>query len=63
MSSFQLQAGDKADDFDFNTPWATQQNFYESLGEKPAVLVFLRYYGCPVCQMEKIGRASCRERV
>jgi len=52
MSSFQLQAGDKAHDFDFNTPWATQQNFYESLGDKPAVLVFLRYYGCPVCQME-----------
>ena len=52
MSNFQLQTGDKAHDFDFNTPWATQQNFYESLGNKPAVLVFLRYYGCPVCQME-----------
>jgi len=52
MSYLQLQVGDKAHDFDFETPWLPQQNFYETSGNKPAVLVFLRYQGCPVCQME-----------
>lgn len=47
-----LQVGDKAPDFDFQTPWLSQQNFYETMGNNPAVLVFLRYQGCPVCQME-----------
>ena len=52
MSNLQLQKGDKAQDFDFTTPWSAQQSFYESLGDQGAVLVFLRYQGCPVCQME-----------
>lgn len=52
MSNFQLQVGDKAHDFDFETPWSPRQNFYETLRNKPAILVFLRYHGCPVCQME-----------
>ena len=52
MSKLQLQVGDKAHDFDFKTPWSPRQNFYETLKNKPAVLVFLRYQGCPVCQME-----------
>jgi peroxiredoxin len=52
MSSLQLQSGDKAHDFTFDTPWTSRQNFFETLNNKPAVLVFLRYLGCPVCQME-----------
>ena len=52
MTYLQLQVGDKAHDFYFDTPWSPRQNFYETLGNKPAILVFLRYQGCPVCQME-----------
>ena len=47
-----LTIGDKAPDFRFKTPWDDEVNFYDALGNKPAVLIFLRYYGCPVCQME-----------
>ncbi|MDJ0765331.1 MAG: peroxiredoxin-like family protein [Myxococcota bacterium] len=50
--TIQLQQGDKAADFVYDTPWETGQNFYASAGKKTAVLVFLRYLGCPVCQVE-----------
>jgi peroxiredoxin len=52
MSHPKLKIGDKAHDFYFQTPWSPRQNFYEAVRNKPAVLVFLRYQGCPVCQME-----------
>jgi peroxiredoxin len=52
MSYQRLQAGDKAHDFNFQTPWSQRQNYYETMGNNPAILVFLRYQGCPVCQME-----------
>jgi peroxiredoxin len=52
MGYIKLKAGDKAHDFDFETPWSRRQNFYETVGSKPAILLFLRYQGCPVCQME-----------
>ena len=48
----QLKKGDTAPDFTFNTPWKEGGNFYNECGDKTAVLVFLRYHGCPVCQME-----------
>jgi peroxiredoxin len=47
-----LAMGDKAPDFRFQTPWDDEVNFYDAAGNKPAVLIFLRYYGCPVCRME-----------
>ena len=47
-----LTTGDSAPDFRFQTPWDNDANFYEACGNKPAVLIFLRYYGCPVCRME-----------
>lgn len=47
-----LNAGDTAPDFTFDTPWEPQQRFYETAGRKTAVLFFLRYQGCPVCQMK-----------
>ncbi len=52
MSREKLEAGDMAPDFFFQTPWSSRQSFYETAGNNPAVLVFLRYLGCPVCQME-----------
>ncbi len=47
-----LNIGDKAPDFRFRAPWDGETNFYDAVGNNPAVLIFLRYYGCPVCQME-----------
>ena len=42
----------KAPDFRFKPPWDGEVNFYDAVGNSPAILIFLRYYGCPVCQME-----------
>jgi peroxiredoxin len=47
-----LTIGNKALDFKFKTPWDGEVNFYDAVGNNPAVLIFMRYYGCPVCQME-----------
>jgi peroxiredoxin len=47
-----LDRGSKAPDFTFNTPWKKNVSFYREVGDKTAALFFLRYYGCPVCQME-----------
>ncbi|MCX5849421.1 MAG: peroxiredoxin-like family protein [Deltaproteobacteria bacterium] len=47
-----LTLGNKAPDFRFKTPWDDEINFYNAVGNNRAVLIFLRYYGCPVCQME-----------
>jgi len=47
-----LVMGNKAPDFKFKTPWDDEVKFYDAAGNNPAVLIFLRYYGCPVCQME-----------
>jgi thioredoxin-dependent peroxiredoxin len=47
-----LQPGDMAPDFTFETPWEKGLTFSDCAKGKPAVLVFLRYYGCPVCQMD-----------
>ena len=50
--STQLKVGDKAPNFQFDTPWRSSQDFYGTVQNKDSVLVFLRYHGCPVCQME-----------
>jgi peroxiredoxin len=47
-----LAIGDKAPDFEFKTPWDDEVKFHYAVGNNPAVLIFLRYYGCPVCRME-----------
>jgi peroxiredoxin len=47
-----LALGNKAHDFKFKTPWDDKVKFYDAVGNNPAVLIFLRYYGCPVCRME-----------
>jgi len=47
-----LTLGNKAPDFKFTTPWDGEVNFYYAVGDNSAVLIFLRYYGCPVCRME-----------
>jgi len=52
MKYIKLQFNDTAPDFKFNTPWETGLFFYKQTGKNPGVLIFLRYQGCPVCQME-----------
>ena len=47
-----LNIGNKARDFKFTTPWNEDVSFHDAVDNNPAVLIFLRYYGCPVCQME-----------
>ncbi|MHB8910206.1 MAG: redoxin domain-containing protein [Syntrophales bacterium] len=47
-----LNVGDAAPDFDFETPWKDPSTLYHVLNDGPVILIFLRYLGCPVCQME-----------
>ena len=47
-----LKVGGKAPNFQFDTPWRSTRKFYETIEHQNAVLVFLRYHGCPICQME-----------
>ena len=39
-------------DFTFNTPWKTSCQFYDFLENTRALLIFLRYIGCPLCQLK-----------
>jgi peroxiredoxin len=47
-----LYAGGDAPVFVFDTPWKKGLRLSDSIKKGPTVLVFLRYIGCPVCQME-----------
>jgi len=49
MIQAKLEIGENAPDFNYDTPWESGKGFYESVGKKSAVLVFLRYLGCPIC--------------
>ncbi len=51
MTASSLRVGDRAPDFKFESPWDRERKFYEKTGNRPAVLVFLRYIGCPICQL------------
>ncbi|MBU2514142.1 pyridoxal-phosphate dependent enzyme [bacterium] len=44
--------GTPAPDFSFDSPWQKNLQFHKILDEKPAFLIFLRYIGCPVCQLK-----------
>lgn len=47
-----LTTGTTAPDFTFDTPWKQSLTFYDFLKEEKALLMFLRYMGCPLCQMK-----------
>jgi len=49
---FRLIIGNKARDFKFSTPWGNEKTFYEAGGNQLVILIFLRYWGCPICRME-----------
>ena len=50
-----LAAGQTAPDYTFNTPWKRDIRLSDLVKERRTYLVFLRYMGCPLCQM-KISR-------
>ncbi|MBI9105606.1 MAG: GNAT family N-acetyltransferase [Spirochaetales bacterium] len=46
-----LSEGKEAPDFNFDTPWTQNQRFHDYLADGKTILIFLRYMGCPICQM------------
>jgi len=52
MIKNRLTTGTTAPDFRFDTPWKESLTFYDFLKDKKALLMFLRYMGCPLCQMK-----------
>ena len=46
-----LAPGMCAPNFSFDTPWERGVGFDHAAGAGPSVLFFLRYAGCPLCQM------------
>ncbi|KIL42275.1 hypothetical protein SD70_01730 [Gordoniibacillus kamchatkensis] len=47
-----LSVGAKAHDFDYSTAWSSGLRFYDQLEGRQNILLFLRYYGCTVCQLQ-----------
>ena len=47
-----LKSGDILPDFTFDTPFEKGKSLYAVAGGKPVFLLFLRYYGCRVCQLD-----------
>jgi len=41
----------RAPDFRFNSPWQESLQFHDFLKDGGAVIFFLRYIGCPLCQL------------
>lgn len=54
-----LKAGDQAPNFQLDSPWSGPRDFYAETEGRSAVLVFLRYLGCPISRLE--GDALKRE--
>ncbi|WP_010280486.1 redoxin domain-containing protein [Bacillus timonensis] len=48
----QLQKGMQAPNFSFESPWVKTNTLSDVLEDKTTILVFLRYYGCPLCQLD-----------
>lgn len=47
-----LKIGDILPDFTFNTPFEQGKTLYAIAAGRPVFLMFLRYYGCTVCQLD-----------
>ena len=46
-----VQEGKEATDFTYASPWKEENTLFEQI-DKPTFLIFLRYYGCTVCQLD-----------
>lgn len=47
-----IEPDQKAPDFIFQTPWSKNHRFYDVIKEKTTILLFLRFYGCRICQLD-----------
>ena len=47
-----ISAGTTSPDFTFETPWEKSLKFHDFLKKDEALLIFLRYIGCPLCQLK-----------
>lgn len=47
-----LEVGQKMPDFTYDTAYKTGLSYLEETKGKKSVLLFLRYYGCPICQLD-----------
>ena len=45
-----VHPGDRLADFTYQTPWG--EGRLSDNGGKPTILLFLRYYGCTICQLD-----------
>ncbi len=53
--------GDPAPDIDLLAPWGKDVPLSFFWQDRPAVVVFLRYFGCPFCQAQVVGLREDRE--
>jgi len=44
--------GNELRDFTYDTPWKTDQDYSTLVSGKKNYLIFLRYYGCTLCQLD-----------
>lgn len=47
-----LTKGDKIESFIYNTAFEANKSFAEKVNHKKTFVIFSRYYGCPLCQMD-----------
>ena len=58
-----IEAGCKLADFSFNTPFESDVKLSQKAkGAKKTVLLFLRYYGCTLCQLDIREYANAYDR-
>jgi len=47
-----LTVGEKMPNFTYDTAYATDLSLAETISGKKTAVIFLRYYGCPLCQLD-----------
>jgi len=48
----EIKRGMKAINFEFNTPWSNKKYIFDEIDNKKTVLLFLRFYGCRISQLD-----------
>jgi peroxiredoxin len=58
-----ISVGDRFPDFEFSTPFRANVMLGDAVAGGMTALVFLRYYGCPVCQYDMHRYAEKYDRI
>lgn len=59
-----IKAGDLFPDFTYDTPFATAQHLSQTVqAADKTILLFLRYYGCTLCQLDMHEYAAAYDRI